>query len=177
MRLTPTTDLSQRAPSSAAAWPPVGWRFGSSLGLLGTAAVLVVTLGSVGEVRADSRGACVETSATSAPTAAPLALDAERAAWVAGQHARQADGRFAHMPGRTGNPAWCEAGDGPECERGDQAPTRNEHASSSDAGALLPVGVPTELPLALSRPAHPRGRPGHGAAGTRDELERPPRAR
>lgn len=135
-------------------------------------ASVVVVWGAAGDAAADSRGACVETSATSAPTSAPLALDEDRAAWVAGTWFldRAADsGRRAG-----GNPAWCESGDEPQCDSGGEAPTRDERVNSSDVGAALSEQPAFALVGSAERPAHPPIPVGHGATETRSELERPP---
>lgn len=138
----------------------------------------LASLAVTSPVQADARGACVEVSAASAPTRAPLALDAERAAWLSGQrsHGLRAAARgLVDWGGRSANPAWCEASDGPQCERGEPAPTQRDGAPSAGSGACLasagapprrpPVVLTAKLPLATEE----------GAVGVRAELERPPR--
>jgi hypothetical protein len=139
---------------------------------------LASALGDVSGARADSRGVCVETSATSAPTRAPLALDAERAAWVVGLRANGRDVALGERwPGPSRAPVWCDAGDGPQCEQGNQAPAQQDLASASDAGSALAAGGERAAPGYVVRSGHPPIHVGQGAAGTRSELERPPRPR
>lgn len=140
-------------------------------------ALLVVSVavvwGAAGDAAADSRGACIETSATSAPTSAPLALDEDRAAWVAGTWFLDRGTDAGRRSG--GNPAWCESGEEPQCDSGGEAPTRDERVNSSDVAAALPEQPPGALDVFSERPAHPPIPVGHGATETRSELERPPR--
>ena len=173
----PTIDLCHRSSGAGRAAAGAG---SSRLGMLITTAVVAGLCGTSAGARADARGACVEISASSTPTRAPLALDAERAAWVAGD--RAVAGLLGHEWGPykpAGHPAWCDAEDGAKCERGDQAPTQSERASSSAAGAELTATADVVVTLVFGRPAlaHPPIPRGQGAAGTRTELERPPRGR
>lgn len=136
----------------------------------------VVVCGAADTAHADSRGACVETSAVSAPTSAPLALDEDRAAWVAGTWLLDdAEGRNPGGRRAGGNPAWCENGDEPQCDTGSEAPTRDERVNSTDAGATLLEHRAVCAAAHPDKPGHPPVRVGAGAAGYLSELERPPR--
>lgn len=132
----------------------------------------VVVCGAADTARADSRGACVETSATSAPTSAPLALDEDRAAWVAGTFFLEGSDAGSRRAG--GSPAWCENGDEPQCDSGSEAPTRDERVNSTDAGVALSEQCATTFAVYSDTPAHPPIPAGHGAMGIHSELERPP---
>lgn len=134
---------------------------------------MVVVLGAANGAAADSRGACVETSATSAPTSAPLALDADRAAWVAGTWFLRDDGDPSRRAG--GSPAWCENGDEPQCDTGGEAPARDERVNSTDIGVALSELPSLTLAVYSEEAGHPPVVASGGAVGTHRELERPPR--
>jgi len=139
-------------------------------------ASMAVVCGAASGAHADSRGACVETSASSAPTSAPLALDADRAAWVAGTWViEDAAGANRGSQREGGSPAWCENGDEPQCDSGSEAPTRDERVNSTDVGVALSGHPATTASVHPERPAHPPIQVGDGATGLRNELERPPR--
>lgn len=172
MRATSTYKHSADSPSGAVCVArvrtPRSVTWCAGLALLG---VLVVSA----DARADARGACVEQSATSAPTLAPLALDADRAAWVSGRPLTGV-ALGLRLPAGRSNPAWCDAEDGAQCDPGHQAPVQQEQGSTSGAGLALFTTTQSGAAVVWRRVcAHPPINVGGGALGTRRALERPPR--